>query len=537
LEKNDQGKQTLFLPEDLHLWEMMDIIKIVNRDTLARKPEWRDQRADQIKELGLVFEKAGLYLQEYLSELESGREIAQEIASQFYKYGRSLQTGKQNNDDLSHDESKLSPKEKQKLDQWFLGKDAYQKRIAKLGVNTTEEQEEKSRKKLITAYFKALARKTHYEEREEQPWIRGKGFGYELQDATRKQIIKAIEIPEIELRTAFFRRGVEHLVTEMREAGWRKSVNSFLKKIGCDPLLVQRRLYHTLQIDKLKEELGALRKTGDITAISEKELEIAKKIQKAIYSFSYTENESSPSKILETQFMNCVGGSMLGGAFLDELGIKYLHSFVPGEYIGHSTTVLITSDGKVYWQDFTPKIPKEEFNENYKEITGNMLEEGDISTLKNLPDSIDHTLVFTKWKPYKHLAAGQKMKVHLLNPEIALQYSILLNIGNFIGNEDYDKKIEVYRQAGRLAPGYTIGLWEELGIACYENGKYDQAIEAYSEAIQLNPKPVFLFHIGRAYTRKGEKNKAIKAYNEFLKLSHDERLKSEVKKRIEKISE
>ena len=51
-EKNDQGKQTLFLPEDLHLWEMIDVIKTVDHDTLARNPKNRGERADKIKELG-----------------------------------------------------------------------------------------------------------------------------------------------------------------------------------------------------------------------------------------------------------------------------------------------------------------------------------------------------------------------------------------------------------------------------------------------------------------------------------------------------
>ncbi|MBL7058293.1 hypothetical protein ISS03_03055 [Patescibacteria group bacterium] len=61
LEKNSQGKQTLFLPEDLHLWEMMDVIKTVDHDTLARNPEKHDERADKNKELGELLKK-----QEYI---------------------------------------------------------------------------------------------------------------------------------------------------------------------------------------------------------------------------------------------------------------------------------------------------------------------------------------------------------------------------------------------------------------------------------------------------------------------------------------
>ena len=55
LKKNDEGKQTLFLPNDLHLWEMMDVIKTVDHDTLARNPEKREERTDKIIELGETF--------------------------------------------------------------------------------------------------------------------------------------------------------------------------------------------------------------------------------------------------------------------------------------------------------------------------------------------------------------------------------------------------------------------------------------------------------------------------------------------------
>ncbi|HEC93996.1 MAG TPA: hypothetical protein ENI56_01315, partial [Candidatus Kaiserbacteria bacterium] len=39
LEKDTREKRTLFLPKDLHLWEMMDIIKTVDSDTFTGNPE------------------------------------------------------------------------------------------------------------------------------------------------------------------------------------------------------------------------------------------------------------------------------------------------------------------------------------------------------------------------------------------------------------------------------------------------------------------------------------------------------------------
>lgn len=96
LEKNEDGKQTLFLPQDLHLWEIMEVIRTVDHDTLGRKPELRDERADQLMELGQTFEKAGQYLFEYLEAIpeDRGRDMAKTIAREFHDYGLSLQKKK-----------------------------------------------------------------------------------------------------------------------------------------------------------------------------------------------------------------------------------------------------------------------------------------------------------------------------------------------------------------------------------------------------------------------------------------------------------
>ena len=285
LEKMAQGKQKLFLPKDLHLWEMMDIINSVDHDTFARKPEKSDERAEQIKELGEIFEKAGIYLTEYIPELQeddiTAKEIAQVIAEEFYRYGLSLQHKEIEKDGLSR-ALQLSKEDKAKLDEWFLGRDAYQKRLSRLTEDPTNEEIEDTRKKILRVYFKALAREG-YKADGEKPWETTVGPMQHIQDRATRQIIKAIETPKREMKTAIYSRGVEKLVTEMKEVttetkerDWRKSINKLLQAIGFDPLLEQRRLYDALHIDELKQELEAVRKSGDIEKISAKELEIAR---------------------------------------------------------------------------------------------------------------------------------------------------------------------------------------------------------------------------------------------------------------------
>ncbi len=480
LEKNDQGKQTLFLPKDLHLWEMMDVIKTVDHDTLARYPEKRAERANQIQELGTIFEKAGLYLSGYSPDLDegSGKPIAQDIAQEFYNYGLSLQHKEQETKGIPG-ESSLTEEDKTKLDEWFLGRDAYQKRITRLGENPTQEQIEETRKKLLQVYFKALAREG-YKADGEKPWETTVGPMQHLQDKTRRQITKAVETPGREMKTAIFRRGVEKLVTGMKTSNWRESIQEFLQE-GADLDLATKKvkLYNALEIPSLQQELAEVKETGDIAKISAKELEIAKKIQQAVSSFPYKAQEggdgspNQPSKMVETQFINCVGSSILGGGLLDEVGIKYLHADLPK----HSATVLITSDGKVYWQDFTPRNGS---NVNYVEVSSDMLEgDIDLSELTHIQDS-GLTVEFKNWE-----INNKKLRVTLFRPEIGLQCHILNNTGNALSYLGRNKEaIEAYRQAISVDPKYAHS-YNGLGNALNDLGRNKEAIEAYQQFIEF----------------------------------------------------
>lgn len=47
-----QDQLALFLPQDLQLWEIMDIIRKVDQDTFKRKAGKQNERADQLYKLG-----------------------------------------------------------------------------------------------------------------------------------------------------------------------------------------------------------------------------------------------------------------------------------------------------------------------------------------------------------------------------------------------------------------------------------------------------------------------------------------------------
>lgn len=128
-----KGQLTLFLPQDLQLWEMMEIIRKIDHDTLKHKPEKQNERANQLLELGRKFEKSGLYFANFFPSDDESQEakLAQDLAQQFYSYGCSLQQKTKNSDALPRNIS-LSEEELSEVDQRLLGKQAYEKRLARL---------------------------------------------------------------------------------------------------------------------------------------------------------------------------------------------------------------------------------------------------------------------------------------------------------------------------------------------------------------------------------------------------------------------
>ncbi len=52
LEKKPGGKQTLFLPEDLQLWEMVGVMETIDHDTFATKPKRQNEKKEKLLALG-----------------------------------------------------------------------------------------------------------------------------------------------------------------------------------------------------------------------------------------------------------------------------------------------------------------------------------------------------------------------------------------------------------------------------------------------------------------------------------------------------
>jgi tetratricopeptide (TPR) repeat protein len=497
---SNESFHLLYLPKDLHLWEMIDVVEAVDSETFNRKPELKEEGAKKIKELATTFKKAGVYINENLNILEEGKDIAEDLSKKFFNYGLSLESKvKKEGEPISG--VVLDEDDRRKLDKWLLGERAYKQRMERLGSNPKREDIENERRRIFKGYFKALASKG-FKGEGDRPWMQSKGPIQKIQEATERGIANQIRTPRSELRSSVFRRGVEKLVMGMTPTA------KILREFGFGPRKEYLNLYNLLGVEEMKKQLEEIRMERDVEKVSQKELEFAKKIHRAVTQYSYSEEANNPSEMVKDRFLNCVGSSLLGGALLDEIGIKYLHADMPE----HSATVLITSDGKKYWQDFTPS----DHNPfSYREITKEVLGGGvDLSKVdeRNIPEE-RFTINF------KNFGANVEYKVKLYPPEIGLQLHILNNTGyalNKLGRNQ--EAVEAYREGINLDP-QAPDLYNGLGNALRDLGRNQEAVEAYQEAISIDPQYVYAYNgLGNAFSELGRNQEAIEVYKIFISL-------------------
>lgn len=67
------------------------------------------------------------------------------------------------------------------------------------------------------------------------------------------------------------------------------------------------------------------------------------------------------------------------------------------------------------------------------------------------------------------------------------------------------------------ASAETPDALSTAAVEAFRAGEYDKAIELFERAYTLDPQPNYLFNIGRVYEEKGDLEKAVANYQEFVK--------------------
>jgi len=542
LEKRPDDKQTLYIPEDLQLWEMVGVMETVDHDTFAARPERRTEAKEKLLALGKTFQNTGAYIAQRLEGIYEGREIAQALSQELYEYGHSLVEGKgpetlRGIDDIAR--QRLTPEETEVVDRFLAGDTLYASRKRKAERATAHDRSrqgavyEAERQKTLTQFFKvaekafALRDKSRHEASRKNTMLREgdtpihSAFLSKIEEG----LAQKIETPQRELHMAMFRRGLEKLTREMREYGWRPAVDNLFDAQGRDLQSEQRKLIDVLNISTLKTELATLRESGDTARISAKEREIADKIQKAVSNFPFRLNAHNPSEMVATQYINCVGASTLGGALMKEAGLQYLVGEVPE----HSILFLVTSDGQVEWRDMLDPSYNEHLTDAMikgRKTDGEPLTLADIVGFSHqpTPEGLRFDVDSERYRQkVPGLKEDQRQYVTVFEPEYGQQIQLLNNTGSALRRLGRPAEAVVaYRLIIGANQKYAYAYYG-LGNALRALGHHKEAVVAYRQAIGIDPKDAYPYNgLGNALRALGRPKEAVEAYETFIEKADKE---------------
>jgi tetratricopeptide (TPR) repeat protein/TolB-like protein len=105
-----------------------------------------------------------------------------------------------------------------------------------------------------------------------------------------------------------------------------------------------------------------------------------------------------------------------------------------------------------------------------------------------------------------------------LQPDLAWGHEMVGTVHHVRG--DLPAAIESYRRALALGPD---GLaWSNLGTALYSEGRLDEAVHAFGEAVRLEPRsPANHRNLGDAYQRLGRTEEARRSWSEAVRLCRE----------------
>ncbi|MGH7203201.1 MAG: tetratricopeptide repeat protein [Candidatus Levyibacteriota bacterium] len=558
----DDGKSTLLIPRDLKLWEMVAVAEAMDTDTFAHKPEKQRKRTQEMRELGADFINTGIYLAKNIDLVDKGRTIAIATAQDFYRYGNALQTGDYEQR-VSIDEiadNALSDSQTDEIDTWF-GVDRLDHFKHPDHDRDDVGLRDQTRKEMFGQFFKVA----DAAEKGSEPHQRA------IKNVKNRYIENVVRRPFQEMEGSVIARGIEKVAVDLGRDGWRdEQVRQDFLAIGIDLEGTERTLSNVLEIPRLRTELALLRETGDVQQISQKEQEIAAEIHKAVSTLPPPEDEnvdfgSMPAKIIENQYRNCVGATMIGGALLEEAGIQYLVGDMPK----HSMMLLVTSDDCVHLLDM-------QHTEIKRELTDDDIEDpinGEIPI--TIRDIVDYTynpssnglqlniqsFVEALYKPYvsEEFLEYNKRDIKVYTPDKGMQIHILSNLGSLLHkDEEYETATIAYQEGlrvdkenihlnNRLANNFFLTKrYEECiatcnfvldrvpnnilayyirGDALTDQGFYEKAIEDLTHGMSLDPstsksKASAYYTLGKAYFLLKEYDQAASAFTESISLSY-----------------
>ena len=182
-----------------------------------------------------------------------------------------IETGKLDHSDIAPRLKELN-EEIESVDRFLAGDTLYESRKQRveglIASDQTEKDElyEKERQRTLTQFFRTAKKAFVLEGKSAdgelqkspaklKPWQSDAPIHSAFLARIEKAMTQKIETPKREFEMAIFRRGLEKLISEMRECGREHATNSFFKETGFDLRVEQRKLVDVLHISELLLEL------------------------------------------------------------------------------------------------------------------------------------------------------------------------------------------------------------------------------------------------------------------------------------------
>jgi len=144
-------------------------------------------------------------------------------------------------------------------------------------------------------------------------------------------------------------------------------------------------------------------------------------------------------------------------------------------------------------------------------------------------------MVYCEMGDYK--LARENLQIAAAAPGYQTPENALVNLALLeIRLEDWDAALNHIEKGlavnDRYAPLYNL-----KGSIIENRGRFEEAVQYYEKALSLlsQPEPEYLFNLGRANYRKGDRNKALDCLNKAMEASRDELLTREISNLIKTI--
>ena len=542
------AKSNLYVPTDLHLWEMIGVIEAIDYNNFQNHPDQQAKSTEKITQLGQTFKSAGIYLAQRLYALDEGQSIAISLAEQFYNYGESLteriKTPPRTINEISR--MKISDQQTQAVDQFLAGDTLYQSRYTRAQTESKfhpyyqkNDIHENQRLATLNQFFKTAQKAFNLQQKEKEHYLIQTEFDSQPEqnelpvhqtfiNQIEDSIKKRIEQPISELDNSILTRKTKFLEYQLQPEiiAIAQSLPDFMHADG-------QSLSELLKIDTLKNNLESLRQTNDSFQISRQEQHLAQLIQSATCGIAYLQKKYMQADKLrvDPRKISAIATS-IGGELMREAGLNYL----VGDMSGYSALFLITADNRVKFMDMTSLTENKNLNEyNLEQTTVN-----DIVKFSQNPKPEGFKVTISP-----PLFQKEPSVYTVYPPESGHRFSDLFSYATFYQDLAYhEKKLTpankdyFYRTSlkfyGKIidSKSQNENLWYNYGLACTEYAdqislsraqKYSlaqTAIDAFRHLITINPQnDQAYFLLGKNLEKISYYAKAAKAYQKATEIN------------------